>query len=275
MSEEARPHESPVVPIPLSADDKIQFHCHKDIACFNACCKSIDITLMPYDIVRLKKRFSMTSSEFLAQYTALYEMDAQGMPGVKLRTVGDTTVCPFLVESGCSVYEDRPTACRYYALGLMSMRREDEYHDEDVYFIVKEDHCLGHQEPRTLTAQEYRQEQGIEIYDEINHEWRQIVLKKRSAGSAVGKPPLRSFQLFFLASYNLDSFRDFVQSQGFLDIYDLDEDTVQMLKTDEVALLKFGSRFLKQVLFGEPSIPLKADAQEKRAKHKESAEQLR
>jgi len=261
-----KPHQSPVVPTPLSSNDTVQFHCHKDVACFNACCKSIDITLMPYDILRLKKRLNLTSLEFLALYTAPYEMDAQGMPGVKLRTVENTTVCPFVEESGCTVYEDRPTACRYYALGLMSMRREGEYHDEDAYFIVKEDHCLGHQEPRTLTVQEYRKDQGIEIYDEINHDWREIVLKKRSAGPAVGKPPLRSFQLFFLASYNLDSFRDFVQSQGFLEIYDLDADTVQSLKTDDVALLKFGSRFLKQVLFAESSIPMKADAKEKRAK---------
>jgi len=270
MTEEIKdnPYKSPVVPSPLAPDDKIQFHCHKNVPCFNVCCKSIDITLTPYDIIRLKKHLNMSSQEFLAQYTVPFEMDAHGMPGVKLRTVENSTVCQFLKEEGCSVYEDRPNACRYYALGLMSMRKEGSPKDEDVYFLVKEEHCLGHDEPRTLTVQEYRKEQDIEKYDEINHEWRQIVLKKRSAGSAVGKPPLRSFQLFFLASYNLDSFRDFVQSQGFLDIYDLDAETLKNIKIDDEALLKFGMRFLKQVLFAEISIPLKADAKEKMVKRK-------
>jgi len=270
MNEKEKPYESPVVPSPIAPDDEIQFHCHKGVACFNACCKSIDITLTPYDIVRLKKRLNMRSQEFLAQYTVPFEMDADGMPGVKLRTVENTTICSFLKEEGCGVYEDRPNACRYYALGLMSMRKERSSKDENIYFLVKEEHCLGHNEPRTLTVQQYREEQGIENYDEINHDWRQIVLKKRSAGPAVGKPPLRSFQLFFLASYNLDGFRDFVQSQGFVDIYDLDADTIESLKTDDVALLKFGARFLKQVLFAEVTIPLKADAKEKWTKRKQT-----
>jgi hypothetical protein len=45
-------------------------------------------------------------------------------------------------------------------------------------------------------------------------EWRRIVLKKRSGGPAVGKPSERSMELFFLASYNLDGFRDFISTPG-------------------------------------------------------------
>ncbi|OAD22428.1 FAD-dependent pyridine nucleotide-disulfide oxidoreductase [Candidatus Thiomargarita nelsonii] len=117
------PHDSPLQTVKLSLDDTIQFRCHKDIACFNECCKRIDITLTPYDILRLKKRLGLTSNEFLAQYTLPYEMDGHGMPGVKIKTADDNPACPFLSEEGCSVYEDRPTVCRYYALGLMSMQK--------------------------------------------------------------------------------------------------------------------------------------------------------
>ena len=46
------PHESPVNPVELTLDSEFQFHCHKNISCFNECCKNIDITLMPYDIQR-------------------------------------------------------------------------------------------------------------------------------------------------------------------------------------------------------------------------------
>lgn len=262
------PYNSPLQPVKLSLEDNIQFRCHKDIACFNECCKRIDILLTPYDILRLKKRLNLTSNEFLKQYTVPYEMDAHGMPGVKIRTADDNPACPFLQEDGCSVYEDRPTVCRYYALGLMSMRKQDSPTDETAYFLIKEDHCLGHNEPRTITVSDYRQEQGVDHYDEINQEWRQIILKKRSAGPTIGKPSSRSFQFFFLLSYNLDSFRDFVQSEGFSEVYDLDTATFEQLKTDDVALLQFGFRLLKQVLFGEMTIPLKENAMQTRAQRR-------
>lgn len=248
---------NPIQPTKLALEDTIQFHCHKGVACFNVCCKQIDITLTPYDILRLKNRLSLTSSEFLAQYTVPFDMDGQGMPGVKLRTAEDNLGCPFLQETGCSLYTDRPTACRYYALGLLSMRRENTTEDEDAYFLVQEDHCLGHQEPRTIRIQDYRQEQGLEHYDEMNRPWRQIILKRRSSGSVVGQPSARSYQFFFLASYNLDNFRAFVQSPGFSNVYDLTNETLTQLNTDDEALLTFGCRLLKQVLFGEMTITLK------------------
>jgi hypothetical protein len=262
------PHNSPLQAVKLSLDDTFQFRCHKDIACFNECCKRIDILLTPYDILRLKKRLALTANEFLAQYTVPYEMDSHGMPGVKIRTADDNPACPFLREEGCSVYEDRPTVCRYYALGLMSMRKQDSATDEDTYFLIKEEHCLGHNEPRTITIRDYRKEQGVELYDEMDQEWRQIVLKKRSSGPAAGKPSPRSFQFFFMASYNLDTLMGFVQSEGFSEVYDLTAEEFEQLKTDEVALLKFGFRLLKQVLFGEMTIGLKADAMQKRVQRR-------
>jgi len=262
------PHDSPLQTVKLSLDDTIQFRCHKDIACFNECCKRIDITLTPYDILRLKTRLGLTSNEFLAQYTLPYEMDGHGMPGVKIKTADDNPACPFLREEGCSVYEDRPTVCRYYALGLMSMRKQDSPTDEDTYFLIKEDHCLGHNEPRTITVRDYRKEQLVDQYDDMNREWRQIILKKRSAGPTIGKPTPRSFQFFFLGSYNLDGVRDFILGDGFSEVYELDVATVEQLKTDDVALLKFSFRLLKQVLFGEKTIPVKADAMQKRVQRR-------
>ncbi|HDN26605.1 MAG TPA: YkgJ family cysteine cluster protein [Thioploca sp.] len=262
------PHDSPLQPVKLSLDDTIQFRCHKDIACFNECCKRIDITLTPYDILRLKQCLALTSNEFLAQYTVPYEIDAHGMPGVKIRTADDNPACPFLREEGCSVYEDRPTVCRYYALGLMSMRKQDSSSDENVYFLIKEDHCLGHNEPRTIAIRDYRKEQGVDHYDDNCHEWRQIILKKRSAGPTIGKPSPRSFQFFFMVSYNLDSLRVFVKSDGFSEVYDLTAEEFELLFTDDVALLKFGFRLLKQVLFGEMTIPVKAEAMQKRAQRR-------
>jgi hypothetical protein len=262
-SDAAAPH-NPLVPVELHDDDEIQFHCHRGIACFNQCCQHIDITLAPYDIVRLKNRLGMGSREFLAKHAVPFEMDGAGMPGIKLRQREGSLACPFVTEEGCSIYEDRPTACRYYALGQMSLRKMGAAQDEVKYFMIQEPHCLGHNEPRHITIRDYRHEQQVEDYDAVNRGWRQIILKKRSSGPTVGRPSQRSYQLFFLASYDMDGFREFLQSDSFRKLFVLDGAEYQQVLDDEVERLRFAARFLRQVLFGENTIPLRQDVAEAR-----------
>ena len=51
---------SPVLPAQLDETHVFHFRCYKGIDCFNACCRSIDIMLTPYDILRLKQHLGMT-----------------------------------------------------------------------------------------------------------------------------------------------------------------------------------------------------------------------
>jgi Fe-S-cluster containining protein len=269
------PFESPVRPTQLGLDDEFRFDCHPGISCFNECCRNIDIQLLPYDIIRLKNRLDMTSHEFVARHTLPFQMDAHGMPGLKLMTKSGTRECVFLGEAGCTVYADRPTACRYYALGSMGVRAKDSAKVEDMYFVVKEPHCKGHEEPRTLTVREYRREQGVEKYDEMNREWRDIILKKRSSGPTVGAPSGRSIQLYDMCSYDMDKFREFIQTPGFTEIFDTGQLEMDSLLADDEALLPFAMRFLKQVLFGEMSIPIREGARERRLEKRKSRIQER
>jgi hypothetical protein len=98
----------------------------------------------------------------------------------------------------------------------------------------------------------------------MNREWRDIVLKKRSSGPTIGKPSERSLQLFDMCSYDMDSFREFIAGDGFRNMFDIDDDIRRKLNSDEDELLKFSLRFLKQVLFGEATIPVKDSAREQR-----------
>ena len=267
---------SPVMPTMLGGEKVIQFRCHKDVGCWNACCSNIDITLTPYDIIRLKNRLDMSSGDFLKAYTVPYEMDQDGTPGVKFRPVEGGTACQFMKPEGCAVYEDRPTACRYYPVALLSMRNQDEYTDRTSYAFVQEKHCLGHQEPRSLTIDEYRQEQGVDVYDEKGRGWRQLVLKKKSAGPAIGKPPAISNQLFFMASYDVDRFRAFVSSDAFNKTYDVPLEVMATLLADDEALMEFGYNFLKHTLFGERFLEEREGAYEERMERlKSRAESIR
>jgi Fe-S-cluster containining protein len=256
--------DSPVLPEMFDGGKTIQFRCHKGIACWNACCSNIDISLTPYDILRLKRRLGITSGEFLLQYTLPYEMEQNSIAGVKLRPVENGTACQFMTPDGCGVYEDRPTACRYYPVALLSMRRQDEYTDTQSFALVKEAHCLGHNEPRSLTIDAYRREQGLEEYDDLARGWRQLILQKKSSGPSVGKPSKQSLQLYFMVCYDLDRFRSFVTSTGFTELYALPEAEYNTMLADETTLMQFGFRFLKQVLFGENTIDLRKDVADKR-----------
>ncbi len=254
------PAAGPVVPEAFGGDREIRFRCRKGIGCWNACCSNIDITLTPWDVLRLERRLGLESGAFLREYTVPFEIEKGGLPGVKLKPVDGGTACRFMRSEGCSVYADRPTACRYYPVALLAMRREGESTDRDSYALVKEPHCKGHEEPRTLTVDDYRREQGLEEYDRRARGWRQLVLKKLSSGPTVGKPTARSLQLFFMACYDLDRFRRFATSAAFRALYEVPAGEMRALAFDDTALLAFAYRFLAQVLFGEETIAMREPA---------------
>ena len=264
---------SSLVPELLTDDTTIQFDCHPGVSCFNICCKAADVTLAPYDILRLKKRLGMTSSEFLDKHTVPFEVDGQGLPGIKLRTDNEKT-CLFVREEGCSVYEDRPAACRYYGLGLLSHRAADSSQDMQYYFRNKEAHCQGWNTDKVMTVRDYRAAQGVPEYDEINREWMQLMLKKKSAGPAIGKPDPLSYQLYFMASFDIDRFRRFVESPAFSKVYVI-SDEMRAEWQDDVVLQRFGFRLLRQVLFDEQTIPTHENILEKRWEERKDIIELR
>ena len=263
-----RPFKSQNIPAALSADTQIRFRCYKGISCFNACCRQADVTLAPYDILRLKRRLGLSSSELLNQYTVPFQLDQDGLPGVKLKTQDDGTCLQLNGEAGCGVYDDRPTVCRYYPVALLALREKGASQAQERYALVKEDHCKGHEEGRLIPIGDFRAEQGCAEYDRRNREWYQLILKKRSAGPAVGRPPQVSLKLFFMASYDVDNFRHFVLSDGFRRTYVLPDDLYAQLEGDDEALLSFGYRFLRQVLFGERTIEEVANAWEQRVENR-------
>lgn len=266
---------SPVIPRTFDETKIIQFQCRKGISCWNKCCSNIDISLTPYDILRLKNRFDMVSGLFLQKYTVPYEIEQGSIAGVKLRPVENGTACQFMTAEGCSVYEDRPTSCRYYPIALLSMRKQDEYVDREAYALVKEEHCLGHNEPREISVADYRKEQGLTDYDELARGWRQLILKKQSSGPSIGKPSKRSLELFFMVCYDIDRFSSFVASDGFNALYELGDEEMKKILSDDTELMLFGFRFLKQILFGENTIALRKEGVDTRkGNYQEKAQRL-
>ncbi|MDR2240836.1 MAG: hypothetical protein LBE33_10390, partial [Zoogloeaceae bacterium] len=99
---------------------------------------------------------------------------------------------------------------------------------------------------------------------------------KKSSGPTVGKPSVRSRQLFFMTCYDLDTFRAFVDSGPFNDLYRVPQAEREAMLGDTLAaeqrLLQFGYRFLRQVLFGEETIALhEAEVEKRRQQAREKA----
>ena len=92
----------------------------------------------------------------------------------------------------------------------------------------------------------WKKDQGADYYDDINREWKAMMLRR----SSVGKPDMddKTANLFYLVMYDLDEFRRFVFSSRFLNVFNVDEETQQRIYDDDLELLKFGYQYLKMVL---------------------------
>jgi hypothetical protein len=95
---------------------------------------------------------------------------------------------------------------------------------------------------------------------EINAEWTDLLVRKRSFPPNMQLTE-KTKQMFFLASYNIDKFREFVFESSFLERYAIEESVLGRIKDDEIALLKFGLKWLKWLLFKEGDFKLRADAE--------------
>jgi hypothetical protein len=240
-------------PKQLTSESEFKFCCHKRIACFTKCCSDISIILTPYDILRMKQRLNITSGEFLQKYTLPKTLDYVGLPVVTLKMLADENKsCPFLSPDGCTLYADRPATCRYYPIGFAALKEKDVKNKEEFYFFIREDHCLGFEENKEWTVQSWRKDQESDLYDRMNRDWAEILIKKQTMGQT--EVTQKSIELYFMICYDLDRYRRFIFESAFLDRYDVPSDIVEKIRTDDVELLLLGLRWLKFTLFGERTI---------------------
>ena len=254
-----------VEPVRLGPASRFKFKCHPGVECFTQCCRDINIILTPYDVIRLKNRLALSSEEFLALYTEPQMLEKTGLPVITLKFLeekdkdSDGKLCPFVKETGCLVYDDRPTTCRYYPLGIASLSYKEDPEGDEFYFLVHEPHCLGFNEDKIWTVKQWREDQGVDIHDEINAQWTELLVRKRSFPPNMQLTE-KTKQMFFLVSYNIDKFKEFVFKSSFLERYAIDESVLSKIKDDEIALLKFGLKWLKWLLFKEGDFKLKPEA---------------
>jgi len=222
-----------IVPVKLTGESRFKFSCHKGVKCFTACCSNINIVLPPYDLLRLRKRLGMTAEDFIDTYCDIEILAKTLLPVITLKMRQDEKKsCPFLTTEGCTVYEDRPNICRYYPVGMATLRKKDvEGGKDEFYFMTREDHCMGFEEDKAWTINEWRKDQEADLYDDINRGWMEILIKKKSFGEK--EFPAIKNKMFFMASTDTDYFRAFVFESSFLDTYDIPAERIEKIRTDD------------------------------------------
>ena len=256
-----------VVPERYTENKKFKFRCHKDIKCFTQCCRNIEILLTPYDVVRLKNRLNISSSEFLDKYTYMKIDEKSSHPYAILKMSDDPDKkCSFVSDEGCAVYTDRPSNCRYYPVGHGTIKKAvtDGTVEEEFFFFIKEKHCYGFDEKKEWTIASWREDQEVYYYDKVNREWKAVLLRK----NLPGHPPLdekKQFQ-FYMASYDLDRFKRYIFESDFLNVFDVDDETVEKIRNDEVELIQFSVKYIKYLMMLEESLKIKKDAEKYKKK---------
>ena len=239
---------------PITPEGIFSFACHPGVSCFNKCCHEIDVILTPVDILKMKTALNIRSDEFLKKYTTLQTLKDTGIPLVKLLMRENSNgACIFLDGSkGCSIYQNRPQVCRSYPLGLGTLdprheKLQTEGQSPEARFMIQEDMCKGHLEPKTWTLKKWMEDQGTVAMEEGNKPWMEIVAKLKAM--KINDKQNHEISLFIMASYDLDTFRQFVFESSFLERFEVDINTVKSIRSEQESLLKFGmSNYFK--LFG-------------------------
>jgi Fe-S-cluster containining protein len=211
----------------IKNNDTFSFRCYPGIGCYNLCCRNLNLFLYPYDVLRLKSTLDISSDEFLDQYVDVVLRSDNYFPEVLLRmSESKEKTCPFLVDAGCSIYADRPDTCRTFPIEQGILYDAVRKKDAALHFFRPPNFCIGQHEDQQWTVATWSRDQDAERYH------RMTIQGPRA-------------KMAFMATYNIDRFREFVFNSSFLKRYKVKSVILKKIKQDDGALLTFGFDWIK------------------------------
>jgi Fe-S-cluster containining protein len=238
----------------IKKDERFAFNCHSGLDCFTLCCRNLNLFLSPYDVLRLIRCLNISSGQFLETHVDIVLRESNFFPEILLRmSENEERTCPFLDESGCAVYPDRPDTCRTFPVEQGILFEESEGKATDVYFFKPPDFCLGQHELQEWTVESWAQDQEARPYHKMTAQWAEVKALFQSDPWGREGPNGPKGKMAFMATYNLDSFREFVFQSTFLKRYKVKHDVLRKVKTDDVSLMKFGFAWVKFFVWGMKS----------------------
>lgn len=218
----------------MAESSSFRFACHDSLPCFTQCCRDVNIYLTPYDVLRLRRTLKLSSAEFLGRYTRHFLAKKSHIPVVQLLMNPETLYCQLVTPQGCSVYGDRPWACRMYPLDLGS-------HPDEYTLVVGKNRCLGLSEPSAVTVGKWLDEQGVRPYESMEQAFQGVMPSSVQPGTSLD-PGLG--KLLFLA-YDLDRFVEILNDKQLRTFYEIDETVLKQAKEDDEVLLKLAFQYIR------------------------------
>ncbi len=222
---------------PLARGEEFCFDCNNDCKCFGDCCRKSHVFLTPFDIIMMKKQLGISSSEFLEKYTAMPSSSEFPFPALMLRNENEQ--CLMIDGDDCSVYESRPLACRLYPLAIPP--------NESRFHLMTDDFCEGHLSRIAHSPEEWVERNKAAKYIEFHNRFIQIISDSRFEDGTIEPVKL---EMFYMASYDIDRFRDFVFDSIFLQRVQADEDEILEYRTNDEKLLEYAMKWIEKELLG-------------------------
>ena len=227
--------------LPLASETTFRFACHQHVPCFTECCRLLELSLTPYDVLRLRRGTGLTSQQLLDQYIIVEQEEDDLYPRFYLTMVDDGRAsCAFVSAKGCDVYEHRPAACRAYPLGRAATRNCAG--SQEHFVLIREKHCLGFAELKEQTTSTYSSEQGLVDYNHYNDAVAALLQHGRFRQGMRLSPA--QAELFTLALYNIDTFRAHID-QGQIAL----SNPAEIARQSDEELLLFAVNWLKKQFF--------------------------
>jgi uncharacterized protein len=239
----------------LATGDRFAFACHSQLPCFRQCCADVNIMLTPLDVLHLARRLGTSTREFLDTYTLTPIAKDLELPVVMLHMgPAPDKACPFVGPAGCTVYEERPWACRMYPVGMALPPARAGVEPEPLYFLFEDAFCHGREGASEWDVACWRADQGVPEREALEAGFRDIVGHPWFIGGQRRLDP-RQIEMFYMACFDLDTFRCFIFESTFLKRFELEPELVSKIAYDDHELLAFAFRWLRYALFGEPVVP--------------------
>lgn len=146
---------------PLAPESPLPFRC---AGCGSCCRGRRDLLLSGYDLYRLAVRLDLPPETVAEGFCDRYPGPATGFPALRIRPRKDTGSCPFLIDSRCTVHEERPLACALYPLGQTIALPEGA-----VSYFMQEVRC-GERAPGQTLAR-FLSGSGIAAREPIDIRW--------------------------------------------------------------------------------------------------------
>lgn len=240
--------EQPIYP-ELDFDGSFRFSCGPHISCFVHCCTGTNIWLYPFDVLRISRSLGISTTEFINRHCRYFDSPPH-FPVLLLKNADNGEGrCPFALDSGCSVYPDRPWICRLFPVVPTDCRTDETAEADRRFNIFVWKGCRGVGTGAEITVREWWANAGMAVYEETYLDWQKLTdeLKSSSLVPLTGE----SAQRFKLGSFDFDLFREKLLAGEYGDIFPLEADELRRAADDDIFLMQTACRWMRRVLLDQ------------------------